>query len=112
MAGQEAQEGGCFNAKAPTHFQANDDQARKSSGYVPCRLRRAAAVTERPGSTSARGAGSQDLGRLGGKGRATTAKASEAAAASEKETDSVAARQAGTERPWQPQTGKPLHLGA
>ena len=27
LAGQEAKEGGCFGAKAPTHFQANDDQA-------------------------------------------------------------------------------------
>ena len=27
VAGQEAQEGGCFCAKAPTHFQAHDDQA-------------------------------------------------------------------------------------
>ena len=27
VAGQEAQEGGCFRAKAPTHFQGNDDQA-------------------------------------------------------------------------------------
>ena len=33
-------------------------RARRSSGYVPCRLRRAAAATERPGSTSARGWGS------------------------------------------------------
>ena len=57
--GQEAQEGGCFGAKAPTHFQGQlrpGDTAGHggASGYVPCRLRRAAAVMERPGSTSAR----------------------------------------------------------
>ena len=60
VASQEAQEG-CFGAEAPTHFQANDDQAAppgtEKLGIHAVSVRRAA-VTERPGSTSAHGWGS------------------------------------------------------